>query len=69
MSRWQRIKAAPANAGRFVGRVISSAFDMRDATLFTGLGLLGYGLFQVYPPAGFIVPGAILAAVATLGTR
>jgi hypothetical protein len=24
------------------------------------VGLLGYGLFQIYPPAAFIVPGAIL---------
>lgn len=83
MSRWQRILAAPANAGRAVGRgilavgrgtgvavdTVISAFDLRDAMLFAGVGLLGYGLNDIYPPAAYIVPGAIFVAVATFGAR
>lgn len=83
MSRWQRIIAAPANAGRAIRRgiraigrgigaavvTVVSAFDLRDAMLFAGVGLLGYGLYDIYPPAAFIVPGAIFVAVATFGAR
>jgi hypothetical protein len=72
MTRWQRILAAPAVAGRAIGRGIAflmSPFDLRDAMLFGGVSLLGFGLYQVYQPAAFIVPGAIFVAVATLGTR
>lgn len=83
MSRWQRIIAAPATAGRAIGRgirtigrgigaavvAVVSAFDLRDAMLFAGIGLLGYGLYDIYPPAAFIVPGAIFVAVATFGAR
>jgi len=28
--------------------------------LFLGLALLGYGAHMIYPPAAFLVPGAIL---------
>lgn len=68
MSRWQRIRAAPANAGRaVVGGIAKFAalFDFQDVLLFGGSGLLGYGLYQIYPPSAFIVPGAIFVAVAT----
>jgi hypothetical protein len=32
-----------------------------------GLGLLSYGSWRAYPPAGFIIPGILLLAVAFLG--
>lgn len=35
-----------------------------EVLLFTGTGLLGYGLSFIYPPALWIVPGAILAGLA-----
>jgi hypothetical protein len=72
MSRWQRILAAPVTAGRSIGRgvvAVAALFDFRDILLFGGTGLLGYGLYQVYAPAAFIVPGAIFVAVATIGAR
>jgi hypothetical protein len=37
-----------------------SVFDMRDAFVFGGLGLIGYGIAQVYPPAAYIVVGVVL---------
>ncbi|MCW2195046.1 hypothetical protein AB7M45_007819 [Bradyrhizobium elkanii] len=76
MSRWQRIVTAPARAARAVGRGLLAAgaaivapFDLRDAMLFGGTALLGYGLYQVYPPLAYTVPGAIFVAVATFGAR
>lgn len=44
-------------------------FDPRDLILLIGLGLLAYGAWLVFPPAGFIVPGAILSSVAIFGVR
>lgn len=35
-----------------------------EVLLFTGSGLLGYGLSFSYPPALWIVPGAILSGLA-----
>lgn len=83
MSRWQRIRAVPANAGRIIGRGLGSfgrgvvsavraiiaPFDFRDLLLFGGNGLLGYGLYAIYPPAAFIVPGAIFVAIAAFGAK
>lgn len=72
MSRWQRIRAMPANAGRLAWSgivAVVSVFDFGDFMLFGGAGLLGYGLYQVYPPAAFIVTGSIFVAVATLGAK
>lgn len=34
------------------------------ALLSTGLSLLGYGAYLIYPPAGFIVPGLVLVWIA-----
>lgn len=41
--------------------------DARDLVLAVGLGLLAAGLYQVYPPAAFIMPGAVLTYVAVWG--
>lgn len=70
MSRWQRIRAMPARAGASIGRALRavvSIFDFADVMLFGGCGLLGYGCYQVYQPAGFIVPGVIFVFVAVRG--
>ncbi len=48
---------------------IAGQFDARDLMLVAGLGLIGYGLWEVYPPASFVVPGAALAGVAIFGVR
>lgn len=39
---------------------LAGLVDLRDAFVFSGLALVGYGLFSVYPPAAFIVVGAAL---------
>lgn len=39
---------------------IVAGVDLRDATALSGLALLGYGLHCVYPPACWMVVGAIL---------
>lgn len=33
---------------------------LRDTLAFGGLGLVGYGVYAIYPPAAFIVIGAVL---------
>ncbi|UFW75185.1 hypothetical protein [Bradyrhizobium sp. WU425] len=43
--------------------------DARDVMLVSGLVLLAVGLWQVWPPAAFIVPGAIVSAVAIFAGR
>lgn len=47
-----------------VARSLAGNFDRRDAVGAIGLGLLGYGLAQVYAPLAAIVPGAVLVYVA-----
>lgn len=44
-------------------------FDQRDCIGVLGLSLVGYGSWLVFPPAGFVVPGAILCWVAIFGVR
>ena len=39
-----------------------SSTDLQDVQLVTGISLLGYGLFLVYPPACPLVIGLILVA-------
>jgi hypothetical protein len=34
--------------------------DLRDAFVFTGLALVGYGLYAIYPPVAFVVVGTAL---------
>lgn len=56
-------------AAEIVAGAIISTFDMRDVLLYAGLALVGYGLSLIFWPAAFIVPGAVLVAVAIFGTR
>jgi len=39
---------------------IRQAIDLRDAFVFGGLGLVGYGVHAIYPPAAWIVVGTAL---------
>lgn len=39
---------------------LAALLDVRDVLAFGGLGLLGYGLYAIYPPAAFIAMGALL---------
>lgn len=52
-----------------IGKWMWRTFDMRDGTLAAGLLLLAAGLWQVWPPAALIVPGAIVSAVAIFAGR
>lgn len=33
--------------------------DLRDLLVFGGIGLLGYGAWTIYPPAGYISTGLL----------
>lgn len=35
-------------------------FDLRTTVSLGGLGMVGYGLSLIYPPAAYIVCGAVL---------
>jgi hypothetical protein len=48
---------------------LGSAVDGRDIMLWVGLGLLAYGLWPVWQPGAFIIPGTVLAGVAIFGVR
>lgn len=39
---------------------LRAAVDLRDAFAFGGLAMVGYGLHAIYPPAAWIVVGAVL---------
>ena len=39
---------------------------LRDGAGLLGLGLVSYGAWLIYPPAGFITAGVILVAAAML---
>lgn len=40
-----------------------------DVALLGGLGLVSYGAWLAWAPAGFMVPGALLIALGVLGAR
>ncbi len=40
---------------------------IRDLFGLVGVGAISYGAWLIYEPAGFLVGGAILAAVAAVG--
>jgi hypothetical protein len=52
-----------------IASAVATNIGMRELTLYTGLGLTGYGLYQIYPPAAFIIPGAVIVYVAIFGVR
>ena len=52
MSRFEKMKFA-----------IVKVVDLRDAFVFGGLGLMGYGLYQYRPWIAFTVCGTILLAI------
>lgn len=48
---------------------IARSFGAGEILLVGGLALVGAGAHQVYAPAGFIVPGAVMLAFAAFGIR
>lgn len=54
----------------FLRRAAAALADReRDLVLLAGLGLAGYGAAQIFLPAGFLLPGAVLVYVAIFGVR
>lgn len=49
-----------------LGERLLAEVDLRDAFVFGGIGLVGYGAGLIYMPAGFIVVGS---AIFWLGVR
>jgi hypothetical protein len=45
----------------------AAQIDARDLVLVVGLGLLSAGLYQLFVPLAFIVPGTVLTYVAVWG--
>lgn len=41
-------------------RQLAALLDIRDVVTFGGLGMVGYGISLIYPPAAYIVCGAVL---------
>lgn len=41
-------------------RQLTALLDLRDAVTFGGLGMVGYGISLIYPPAAWIVVGTVL---------
>lgn len=39
---------------------LANLIDIRDAFVFGGIAMLGYGLYQIYPPAAWIAVGGII---------
>ena len=41
--------------------------DLRDVLAFIGLSLLAVGVWMIYPPAAFILVGAVLFLIGVFG--
>lgn len=41
-------------------RQFAELFDLRTTVSLSGLGMVGYGLSLIYPPAAYIVCGSVL---------
>lgn len=37
--------------------------EIKDALVFGGLGMIGYGMWQIYPPSALIVVGGIFFVI------
>lgn len=64
-------KAGVVNSFRVAGvalAAVAAPIGFREILLFGGAMLLSVGAWQVYPPAAFIIPGAILVYVSVFGT-
>lgn len=57
------------NLARRFAAAVAGLIGPREAGLIMGLALLGYGAALVYPPAGFILPAAVLLYVVIAGLR
>ena len=44
-------------------RRTAELFDLRDLVFFAGLVMIGYGLYQIYPPSMYVVLGGLFVAM------
>lgn len=64
------LKSVAANLGTFGARVAAAApVVARDLIALGAVGLIAYGAWLVYLPAGFIVGGALLLTGALLTAK
>ena len=61
----RKTKAAIRTTGKVCGAFVLSS----DLPLFAGVWCVGYGTWQIYPPAAWIVTGALLIGAAVLAAR
>jgi hypothetical protein len=52
-------KAAISTIGDIIG--------LQELFIFSGLGAVGYGVAQIYPPAAWIVVGAVVFLIGMIG--
>ncbi len=64
-----RFAAAIARVTTTTMSALMSPIGFQEVLLLSGAGLLGYGAYLVYPPAGFIAAGSVIAGVAIFGVR
>lgn len=53
----------------FSGVVNTVPIVVRDVSAIGGAGLIAYGAWLAYPPAGYVVVGLVLLAASILGAR
>jgi hypothetical protein len=64
-------KAGVVNLFKVAGvalTAVAAPIGFREILLFGGAALLSVGAWPIYPPASFIIPGAILVYVSVFGT-
>ncbi len=43
--------------------------DLSDIFIFVGLGLVFYGIHQIFPPAAYITVGVFIGAIGIFGSK
>ena len=63
----KRVAAGASSAAAALGRLLPDL--IREVAGYGGVALLAYGAWMVYPPAGFIVAGALLLIGSLLAVK
>lgn len=54
---------------RNIKNFFASNFDLEDIFTVFGLGMLFYGIYQIYIPASYIAIGSIILIIIAFGSR
>lgn len=72
---WSRARVFSRSASKAIlgsignaAMTVAEPIGFREILLFGGAALLAVGMWSVYPPASFLIPGAILVYVSIFGT-